>query len=82
MIHKEDIMKYWPLATVIACGCVAWGSLQAEVADLKEKATAALTDHDRLVRMEEQQKSTKDSVDEIKTIVKEIARQQPPREHP
>lgn len=73
-MSRADFIKLWPIVAVAAASCVGYGTLRANVEELKEKQAVAASDHDAIVRIETEQKAIKESVSEIKDSVKEIAR--------
>lgn len=67
-------VKFWPVVIVAGGGLIGWGTLSSDVSHLQEEQRTSVEDHDRIVRMETEQKAMKESLDEIKSDVKDIAR--------
>lgn len=68
------ILKGWPVV-LTAAGCLmGYGSLRSDVSQVKLQQAAQISDHDRLVRMEEQIKRTQSDIAEIKADVKALAK--------
>lgn len=71
---QDTFRAFWPVVAVLAGGLVAYGTLRAEVSQLKEDQAVVKSDHDLIVRIDEQQKTMKEDIASIKDDVKAIAR--------
>lgn len=68
------VKSTWPIIVVIAGGLVAWGNIRADVAHIAKQQDEQFSDHDRIVRIEEQQKQATQDIREMKQDLKEIAK--------
>jgi hypothetical protein len=57
----------WEIISVLAVALITWGTLQARVSALEEKAAVATTDHDILVKVSTQQDTMQKQLDRIET---------------
>ena len=73
-MNAELLKSYWPLIVTFGLGLIGYGTLQTDVAHIKQQQDVITSDHDRIVRIEEQQKRTADDVSEMKQDLKEIAK--------
>lgn len=62
--------KGWPFAASIVLTAVGFGSLRADVADLKLQQATSRLDHDAIVRIEQAQSDMKQDLQDIKQALK------------
>lgn len=74
MKASDWIRANWHLITAFAVICVAGGTVQSDVSDLKAKDEQRRVDHDLIVEVRTEQRVMKEDIREIKDAVKEIAR--------
>lgn len=56
---KSWFLENWPVIAVAATGLIAWGGLQARVAQTEKDLVTAKTDHDLLIKVSTDQDSMK-----------------------
>lgn len=77
------LKSHWPIITTVAAGLVAWGTLNADMSNVKqEQATLkqdlakakvdAQADHDAIVRMDERTKTMAEDMKDVKAVLKEL----------
>lgn len=85
MSVQEVLKSYWPIITTVAAGILGYGTLNADVSnlkvqlgstqtELKEAQKESRADHDLLVELNTRSQGMEDDMKEIKTAVKEIAK--------
>lgn len=67
------ITKHWPIIVTLSAGILAFGTLRADVVQLKTASQDVKTDHDLIVRVDERQKKLAEDVAEMKQDIKDIA---------
>lgn len=65
----EGVIKAWPVATSVLVSAFAFGSLRADVSELKSKQDQSQKDHDAIVRIEQGQKDMQSDLHDIKTYL-------------
>lgn len=68
------LKEYWPIIITVAGGLLAFGTLRADVADLKDQQAKVATDRELLVRTDERVGRMERDISEMKDDVKEIAK--------
>jgi hypothetical protein len=66
--------NWWHVLVTVVAGLMAFGSLRADVAQLKEDNIIQATDHDRIVRMDEKIINIESDITEMKDDLNEIAK--------
>lgn len=70
----RNFLTWLPLIAAIVGGAIAWGSTNERVNQLEVKATTAVQDHDRIIRIETQITQITRGQGELKEDVKELER--------
>lgn len=65
----------WPLLPAGVLILVGYGALNKDVEAIKQQQVVVAEDHDRIIRMEAEQKAMARDIDEIKAAVKDIQRE-------
>ena len=67
------IKTTWPILVVAGTGLIGFGSLRADVSQLKDQQLVQEADHDVLMRVDERQKTMSDDIKTMKEDIKDIA---------
>ena len=59
----------WHIIVVVGAGLIAWGGLEARVAQVEEDVQVTQTDHDLLIKLSTQQDNMQKQLDRIENSV-------------
>ena len=73
-INLNALAPHWPVLGAILSGAIAFGTLKADVGDIKIAQAAAQTDHDLVVQMRAEGTARDKRLDEMHDDIKELLR--------